>query len=123
MPPRCRCWSVSTLVRQGYAVARVNKVIDFEPATEAARRQNLNQYNQWWTGAESLAYFNELKRRFKAEILAAKPLPGCRQRLAQLGSVRRTRYNRTLSVAVAQLVESQIVILVVVGSSPISHPI
>ena len=27
------------------------------------------------------------------------------------------------AVAVAQLVESQIVILVVVGSSPISHPI
>ena len=27
-----------------------------------------------------------------------------------------------LTVAVAQLVESQIVILVVVGSSPISHP-
>ena len=61
---------------QGYAVARVNKVIDFEAANEAARRQNLNQYNQLWTGAESLAYFNELKRRFKAEILAAKPLPG-----------------------------------------------
>ena len=32
-------------------------------------------------------------------------------------------YNRALAVAVAQLVESQIVILVVVGSSPISHPI
>jgi hypothetical protein len=33
------------------------------------------------------------------------------------------RYNFPLVVAVAQLVESQIVILVVVGSSPISHPI
>ena len=33
------------------------------------------------------------------------------------------RYTQALStVAVAQLVESQIVILVVVGSSPISHP-
>ena len=32
-------------------------------------------------------------------------------------------YNTGLPVAVAQLVESQIVILVVVGSSPISHPI
>jgi hypothetical protein len=30
---------------------------------------------------------------------------------------------RGSAVAVAQLVESQIVILVVVGSSPISHPI
>jgi hypothetical protein len=32
------------------------------------------------------------------------------------------RIMRGSAVAVAQLVESQIVILVVVGSSPISHP-
>jgi peptidyl-prolyl cis-trans isomerase D len=61
---------------QGYAVARVNKVIAYEPPNEAARRQNLNQYSQLWTGAESLAYFNELKARLKAEILVAKPAPG-----------------------------------------------
>ena len=60
---------------QGYAVARVNKVIAYEPPNEAARRQNLNQYSQLWTGAESLAYFNELKARLKAEILVAKPAP------------------------------------------------
>jgi hypothetical protein len=35
---------------------------------------------------------------------------------------RRPGYNRWLAVAVAQLVESRIVIPVVVGSSPISHP-
>jgi hypothetical protein len=33
-----------------------------------------------------------------------------------------SRYNQWLTVAVAQLVESRIVIPVVVGSSPISHP-
>jgi hypothetical protein len=33
------------------------------------------------------------------------------------------RYNQVVAVAVAQLVESRIVIPVVVGSSPISHPI
>ena len=60
---------------QGYAVARVNKVVAYEPPNEAARRQNLNQYSQLWTGAESLAYFNELKARLKAEILVAKPAP------------------------------------------------
>jgi hypothetical protein len=32
-------------------------------------------------------------------------------------------YNSSPTVAVAQLVESRIVIPVVVGSSPISHPI
>ncbi len=60
---------------QGYAVARVNKVVAYEPPNEAARRQNLNQYSKLWTGAESLAYFNELKARLKAEILVAKPAP------------------------------------------------
>jgi len=58
---------------QGYAIARVNKVLEYEAPNEAARRQNLNQYTQLWTGAESLAYFNDLKGRFKAEILVAKP--------------------------------------------------
>src|SRR5205085_4725776 len=41
---------------------------------------------------------------------------------ASPGKHSRPRYNRGLTVAVAQLVESRIVIPVVVGSSPISHP-
>jgi peptidyl-prolyl cis-trans isomerase D len=61
---------------QGFGVARVNKTIAFEPTTEAARRQNLNQYNQLWSAAEGLAYYNELKARFKAEILVNKPTAG-----------------------------------------------
>jgi peptidyl-prolyl cis-trans isomerase D len=61
---------------QGYAVVRVNKVVAYEPPNEAVRRQHLNQYSQLWSGAETLAYFNDLKARFKAEILVAKPAPG-----------------------------------------------
>ena len=61
---------------QGFGIARVNKIIAFEPANEAVRRQNLNQYNQLWSAAEVLAYYNELKGRFKAEILVAKPPAG-----------------------------------------------
>ena len=41
---------------------------------------------------------------------------------SQLKVEARTLYSTASVVAVAQLVESQIVILVVVGSSPISHP-
>ena len=58
---------------QGFAVVRVNKVIAYEPPNEAVKRQHLNQYSQLWSAAETLAYFNDLKARFKAEILVAKP--------------------------------------------------
>ena len=52
-----------------------------------------------------------------------------RQRTGAIGVPRRPRrrgplrYTQPSAVAVAQLVESRIVIPVVVGSSPISHPI
>jgi len=58
---------------QGFAVVRVNKVIAYEPPNEAVKRQHLNQYSQLWSAAETLAYYNDLKARFKAEILVAKP--------------------------------------------------
>jgi peptidyl-prolyl cis-trans isomerase D len=43
---------------------------------EAAAKQERDQYTQWWTSAENLAYYNGLKERFKAEILVARPAPG-----------------------------------------------
>jgi peptidyl-prolyl cis-trans isomerase D len=57
---------------QGYAVAKVNKVLPREakPATAVQDRQ---QYTQWWSNAETMAYYNSLKERFKAEIKVAKP--------------------------------------------------
>ncbi len=58
---------------QGYAVVKVVKVMAREPAQEAAAQQERNQYAQWWTSAESLAYYNTLKERFKTEIKVAKP--------------------------------------------------
>ena len=61
---------------QGYAVVRVNKIVPREAATEAAKRQNLSQYSQLWSTAESQAYFNLLKERFKTQILVAKPATG-----------------------------------------------
>ena len=59
---------------QGYAVVKVVKVIQREPPQEAAARQERNQYAQWWASAESLAYYNVLKDRFKTEIKVAKPV-------------------------------------------------
>ena len=58
---------------RGYAVIRVNKVLPSEPKVEAAVAQDRTQYSQWWSGAENQAYYEFLKKHFKAEILIAKP--------------------------------------------------
>jgi peptidyl-prolyl cis-trans isomerase D len=59
---------------QGYAVARVNKVLERDTkSTNIA--QDRKQVNTWWSNAEALAYYDSLKTRFKAEITVAKPIP------------------------------------------------
>ena len=58
---------------QGYAIVKLNKVVPRDPPADAAAKQERNQYGQQWTSAETLAYYNGLKDRFKAEILVAKP--------------------------------------------------
>lgn len=61
---------------QGYAIVKVGRVVPRAQPLEAAAVQEQRQYAQWWTSAESLAYYNGLKARFKAQILVAKPAPG-----------------------------------------------
>ena len=58
---------------QGYAIVKVNKVVPRDPTPEAALQAQRNQYSQQWSAAETLAYYNGLKERAKAEILIAKP--------------------------------------------------
>lgn len=54
---------------QGYAVVKIGKVLGRDPVTaDAARAQS--QYAQAWGDAESQAYYNALKSRFKVEIKA-----------------------------------------------------
>jgi len=59
---------------QGYAIVNVLKVLPRDASLEATAKQERSQYTQWWTAAESLAYYNVLKERFKAEIKVAKPI-------------------------------------------------
>ena len=63
------------LVAQGYAVVKVNKLLERDAAKTQSAQQDRQQYTQWWTNAESLAYYNSLKERFKTEIKIAKPVP------------------------------------------------
>ena len=58
---------------QGYVVVKVLKVLPRDASLDAAVRQERTQYSQWWTSAESTAYYNALKDRFKTDIKVAKP--------------------------------------------------
>ena len=58
---------------RGYAVVRVNKIVPSEAKPVALMEQDRNQYSQWWSSAENQAYYEFLKKHFKAEILAPKP--------------------------------------------------
>lgn len=59
---------------QGYAIVKVLKVVPRPEPAAAAAEQDKAQYTQWWTAAESLAYYNVLKERFKADIKVARPV-------------------------------------------------
>ncbi len=59
---------------QGYVIVKVVKVLPRDPALEATTKQERLQYAQWWTSAESLAFYNVLKERFKTEMKVAKPV-------------------------------------------------
>ncbi|MDP2000385.1 MAG: SurA N-terminal domain-containing protein [Rhodoferax sp.] len=60
---------------QGYALARVNKVISRAAPTEAIANQGRVQYGQWWASAENQAYYDSLKDRFKVKMMVSRPVP------------------------------------------------
>jgi peptidyl-prolyl cis-trans isomerase D len=66
-------WAGVDLGDRGYAVVKVNKVLPPGEVAQAAAQQNRNQYAQWWTTAESSAYYAVLKEKFKVEMLVADP--------------------------------------------------
>ena len=64
-------WVGVDLGREGYAVVKVNRVIPRTAQSDRARERT--QLTQSLAGAESIAFYNHLKERFKAEIKVAKP--------------------------------------------------
>lgn len=62
-------WVGVSLPNQGYVVVKVEQVL---PAEGLGREQE-QQYAQAWTAAESKAYVDSLKARYKAQILAPAP--------------------------------------------------
>lgn len=58
---------------EGYAVVKVNKVLPRETPAPELLKQQAGQYTQAWSAAETIAYYNLLKERFKARIEVPKP--------------------------------------------------
>lgn len=73
-PAKLPAWVGVDLGPQGYALVRINRVVPREAAAQASLRQSRDQYAQWWTGAESQAYYALLKEKLKAEILVPNPV-------------------------------------------------
>lgn len=65
-------WVGVPLGQQGYAVVKVEKVL---PRAAREGNQEVAQLTQWWTMAESEAYYEVLKERFKAQIKVPAPQP------------------------------------------------
>ncbi len=72
-PKALPAWVGVNLGEQGHAVVRVDKVLPREPGDEQRLAQEVQQYTQWWSAAESQAYYDMLKERFKVRILVPEP--------------------------------------------------
>ena len=62
------------LGEQGYALAKLSKVLGRDPVAADPLRSQA-QYAQAWSDAESQAYYAALKSRFKVEVKAGATLP------------------------------------------------
>jgi peptidyl-prolyl cis-trans isomerase D len=63
-------WVGVDLGAAGYAVVKVQKVVERDAAQAQNRDRERAQYAQWWASAESLAYYNLLKEKFKVQMKA-----------------------------------------------------
>ncbi len=68
-------WAGVDLGDQGYAVAKVNRVVPHEAPEPLLAQQRQQQYVQWWSTAEGLAYYETLKQRFKVQMKVPRPVP------------------------------------------------
>ena len=66
-------WVGVDLGAEGYAIAKVNAVVPRPVPVDVTAKQERAQYSQMWSRAESLAYYNVLKERYKTLIIAPKP--------------------------------------------------
>ncbi|MDG5975661.1 PpiC-type peptidyl-prolyl cis-trans isomerase [Hydrogenophaga taeniospiralis CCUG 15921] len=73
-PRALPAWVGVDLGDQGYAVVKVDKVLPRETREAPVLAQEVQQYSQWWASAESQAYYEALKERFKVRMLVPEPV-------------------------------------------------
>lgn len=66
-------WTGADLGAEGYAVVKVTRVVPRQAPDAQRAQQERQQYMQWWASAEGQAYYEMLKKRFKAEIKTPRP--------------------------------------------------
>ena len=66
-------WAGVDLGAEGFAVVKVNRVVPRQAPDAQRLLQERQQYMQWWSGAEGQAYYDMLKKRYKAEVKAPRP--------------------------------------------------
>jgi peptidyl-prolyl cis-trans isomerase D len=69
-------WVGVDLGNQGYTLVRVSKVLERAAPKDEQAKQERGQYGQWVASAESQAYYELLKNRYKAQIKVPKPVAG-----------------------------------------------
>lgn len=72
-PKQLPAWVGVDLGEQGFAVVKVNKVLPRQLRDAQAMAQEVQQYSQWWSSAESQAYYEALKERFKVQVKVPAP--------------------------------------------------
>ena len=65
-----------SLGADGYMVIKVNNVLPSVHTDKAMDTQRHQQYVQWLSNAEGLAYYEMLKTRYKVQIKAPRPVAG-----------------------------------------------
>ncbi len=72
-PKALPAWVGVSLGQRGHAVVQVTKVLPRTEVPAERLAQEVQQVNQWWSGAEGEAYYETLKARFKATIAVPRP--------------------------------------------------
>jgi len=74
---RLPAWEGVDLGAQGYAVIKINQVLEREPhppeQQQEMQRMEQQQYTQAWQAAEAAAYYELLKERLKVQMKVPKP--------------------------------------------------
>jgi peptidyl-prolyl cis-trans isomerase D len=72
-PDALPLWTGVDLGPSGYAVVKVIRIMPNEGINQQLVSQMQQQYTQWWSTAEGMAYYETLKSRYQAQIKVPRP--------------------------------------------------